>query len=783
MTDVTSSQPSAPGFLQRVAWSEMLRRFFNARAWGRWFNRSLVQTGRLTGLLAIILLFFVRVDDPNWLQFMRAKVFDTYQQIKPRALEDNGPVTIVDIDEKSIDALGQWPWPRTTIAALIDRLTELGAKVIAFDVVFAEPDRTSLRAIAESAAELDERTRQLLRTTKDNDEVFAEAIKRSGRVVLGQTIPDVKEVYAEERPTTSFVVVGEKPDGFMERYDYIQRNILTIDNAADGHGVFSVSSSFFDGIVRDVPMVLMADNVRYPSLSLEVLRLSLGARSIQIKSADNGIGIQELNMRPRGTRDQYRVPTDEKGRIKIYFTPHREYVKNYVSFVDVLNGTVDPARVKDKLILIGTSAQGLRDIRATPLDAVLPGVEVHANILENVISGTALNRPLIAQTIEVFAFIFVGLIIIIVTPMVNARTGALTFLALSGALIWASWYAFDQRRELYDPVFPIVVAFLFYSFLTYASFIREENQRKQIRGAFSQYLSPAVVEQLARDPSQLKLGGENREMTFMFSDIRGFTSISELFDAEGLTKLINRLLTPLTDVILQNNGTIDKYMGDCVMAFWNAPLKVPNHQLDACRASLSMVRELRALNATMEEEAKRENREHRPIAIGIGINSGIACVGNMGSLQRFDYSVLGDSVNLASRLEGQSKTYHSTVVLGESTAAQAQNLAILELDLIKVKGKATATRIFTLLGDEAVAASPEFKALKEKHDAMLKAYRSQNWEAAIEAANACKAQCAIMTGLASEIGGFYDMYLERIAEYQANPPGANWDAVYVATSK
>jgi adenylate cyclase len=760
----------------------VIRRALDWKLWRRWFATSIVQSGRLTGLLALVLLFFVRVEDPGWLQFLRAKVFDTYQQIKPRAPVADSPVVIVDMDEKSIDALGQWPWTRQTFADAVDRLTAMGAKVIVFDVVFAEPDRTSLRAIAESNPALDAQTREVLRGTRDNDDIFAEAIKRSGRVVLGQTIPDVKETYAEERPTTSFVVVGENPDGLMEKYQSLQRNILVLDQAGEGHGVFSVSSSFVDGIVRDVPMVLIADDVRHPSLSLEALRVSQGARSIQIV-ADAQVGIRELRMRPRGSREYYVVPTDERGRIKVYFTRAEDYRRNYVPFVDVVNGTLDPARIKDKLVLIGTSAQGLRDIRATPLDAVVPGVEVHANILENVIFGSALLRPLQAQTLEIFAFIVAGLIIIVVTPMVNARVGALTFLALAGGLVWWSWNAFDQRRELYDPVYPIFVAFLFYSFITYASFTREESQRKQIRGAFSQYLAPAVVEQLARDPSQLKLGGENREMTFMFSDIRGFTSISELFDAEGLTKLINRLLTPLTDRILEHNGTIDKYMGDCVMAFWNAPLSVPDHPRDACKAGLAMIKSLRELNTTLEAEAKAEKREHRPLAIGIGINTGIACVGNMGSTQRFGYSVLGDPVNLASRLEGQSKSYHTTVVLGDTTAATVADMAILELDLIKVKGKAQAVRIFTLLGDETLAQTEGYKALRRSHDEMLAAYRAQAWDKAESLCEACKPLAAALTGAVADITELYDLYLERIADYRANPPGPNWDAVYVATSK
>jgi adenylate cyclase len=376
-----------------------------------------------------------------------------------------------------------------------------------------------------------------------------------------------------------------------------------------------------------------------------------------------------------------------------------------------------------------------------------------------------------------------SLIIIIVTPMLGAVLGAASFLLLSTALVWWSWHQFDVHRELYDPVFAVAVALVFYVFLTVAAFTREESQKKQIRGAFGQYLSPAVVEQLASDPSRLKLGGEMRTMTFMFSDIRGFTGISELFDAEGLTNLINRLLTPLTDVIMAQRGTVDKYMGDAVMAFWNAPLDVPDHEREACRAAFTMLRELEALNSVLKAEAKEAGREHRELQIGIGINTGVACVGNMGSKQRFGYSVLGDSVNLASRIEGQTKSYGVRIAIGQNTAAKVQDFAVLELDLIRVKGKHEAVKIYTLVGDESVAITAEFLALKAAHDQMITAYRAQRWDEAEASATEASELAAKGTGLVPLLTYLYHMYHERIAEYRAHPPGPDWDAVYVATSK
>jgi adenylate cyclase len=528
-------------------------------------------------------------------------------------------------------------------------------------------------------------------------------------------------------------------------------------------------------------MILMVDDVRYPSLTLEMLRVSLGARSVMIQTGQ--AGIEGLFLKSKKLPEPYKIDTDRESEVRVYYTPHDAYQANYISATDIVNDRVDPARVAGKMVLVGTSAQGLLDLRSSPLDQVLPGVEVHANLLENVVFHEGLKRPPEALGMEMLALTFLSLLIIIVTPWAGARVGAISFLVLSAGIVGWAWNAFDKNLELYDPVFAVAVAFLFYSFLTYIAFSNEESQKKQIRGAFGQYLSPAVVEQLANDPSQLKLGGENRNMSYMFSDIRGFTTISELFDAEGLTKLINRLLTPLTDVILTRQGTIDKYMGDCVMAFWNAPLDVNDHERQACRATFEMVNAVNQLNVVLEAEAKVEKREHRPLAVGIGVNTGIACVGNMGSTQRFGYSVLGDPVNLASRLEGQSKSYGVTIVIGESTADKVRDFAIFELDLIKVKGKTEAVRIFTLVGDEEVAKSAIYQELKPLHDAALAAYRAQNWDEADSKMAAARHIALGGTGLIHQFAHFYDIYAERVAEYRENPPGPNWDAVYVATSK
>ena len=768
--------------LRDIPWGNAL----SGRWWWRQFNKRLIQTGRLTALLALVGLVFIRISDPQIVQFLRTRAFDFYQQLKPRAIEGESPVVIVDIDEKSLAELQAFPWPRYLFAKMIDNLTAAETGPIGFDIVWSEADSTSISRVAGGlpANAIDPKVRGELEKIPTNDTVLARAIANSKRVVVGQTVLTEPGTEVEGVPSTSVATVGDADATTMlEHHEGLLRSLPELEMGSAGRGIFSVSKDVLDGIVRQVPMLLVIKDKIYPSLTLDMLRLKLGAKTVTLKTNAAMGGAESVLIRPPRVKEYFVVNTDLRAQVWVYFRDHKSWEPSYISAVDVIAGRVPPEKLKDKIVLVGSSAKGTFDLRASPLDSVLPGVEMHANILENIIFNQQISRPREALGVEMFALVGIALVMVVVTPMLGAVGGAVFFGAVAAAWLGYSWNEFSANRQLYDPTFPVAVAFMFYSWLTYVGFLNTERSKKQVRSAFGQYLSPALVEQLADDPSRLTLGGENRDMTFMFSDIRGFSGISELFDAQGLTRLINRLLTPLTDSILRTNGTIDKYMGDCVMAFWNAPLDVPRHAVQACRSALAMIEDVARVNAEVEAEAKAEGREHRPLAVGIGVNSGIACVGNMGSEQRFGYSVLGDNVNLASRLEGQSKTYHLTIVLGEATALGAPEFPILELDLIQVKGKTQAVRIFTLLGDETVARQPWFAELKQHHDAMLVAYRAQKWDEAEREIAACRAIVAQQTGLARQIDGFYDVCQERIADFRITPPPADWDGVYVATSK
>ena len=384
---------------------------------------------------------------------------------------------------------------------------------------------------------------------------------------------------------------------------------------------------------------------------------------------------------------------------------------------------------------------------------------------------------------ELIFIVGVGLLIIWMVPYLGAVWAAAAALLFQAAFAGGSFWAFRSHHLLFDATYPIAATLALFIMMATTSYIREELQKRQIRSAFGQYLSPALVDQLAENPDRLVLGGETRPLTLLFTDVRGFTTISESFKAnpQGLTRLMNRFLTVMSNAILEQEGTIDKYMGDAIMAFWNAPVDAPDHALRACRAALLMHKRVAELNATAREEVNRTGGIFHEINIGIGINTGDCVVGNMGSEMRFDYTALGDTVNLASRLEGQSKPFGVPVILGNTTANEVENeLAVIEIDQVRVKGKVEPERLHSLLGDTEVLNSELFAEVDARNDEMLAAYRNQDWDSAEKLIDEL---AKLSARLEIGITGYLDVYRKRIAQYRANPPGKDWDAVYVATDK
>jgi adenylate cyclase len=737
---------------------------------------SLIRRAQQVGLaraICVLLLFALvplRLADPRPLQELRTRTFDFFQVLRPRPQEIR-PVVIVDIDEASLKAIGQWPWPRTTVADLVTQITQLGAVAIGFDIIFPEPDRMSPAIAERSFRGIDAETRAKLDSLPSNDEALADVIKHS-RVVIGQAgaaAPEVKTT-ADAALQTGFAVRGPDARPYMVTFAGLLRNVPVIEQAAAGRGLFSINPES-DGIIRRVPVIMTAQGSLVPSLSLEMLRVVTGSSAILVRVDE--AGVQSVAV------PGLEVPTDRNGQFWVHFNHHDP--ERYISAKDVLQGNVPPDRLAGKLVLIGTSAIGLLDLKTTPLDAAIPGVEVHAQILESVLSKSSLVNPNYAIGAELALAVLFGLAIIVAAPMLPASIVIVLGGCLIAGLIGLSLYLFVEHNLLIDFTYPLISSWLIYLVLTFVNYFREQKQRRQIRSAFGYYLSPHMVEQLARSPEKLVLGGEERRMTILFSDVRGFTTISEHYkdDPQGLTRLMNRFLTPLTNAIIERKGTIDKYIGDAIMAFWNAPVDDQEQEANACEAALEMLSRAEMLNNELKREAETNGGVYMPLRIGIGLNTGPCVVGNMGSDFRFNYSVLGDTVNLASRLEGRTKDYRIPVVIGSRTAEGArQKFAVMEIDLIMVKGKKQPEAVFTVIGRSEVEADPRCQELRGANAQMLGRFRKQQWGDAVDLIARCR---KFANGF--DLSGLYDMYEERIELYRAQPPGPDWDGVYEAETK
>ncbi len=794
----------------------------NQSARKTWRGRIVPTAGVMVALSLLLAATTIRIADPAWLQTARVVTFDLYQRLSPRPISES-PVVIVDIDEKSLAALGQWPWPRSLIADLIDKLGANGVKVIGFDAFFPEYDRMSPAIVAETLESLDAESRKALLALPSNESVMAEAMGRT-KTVVGQVAlhtPPPENQQGTKIRTPFRAEMGGDPRPFLARYRSLVANVPELEAAAAGHGFFSIGAEL-DGKVRRVPLLAIAGEEIRPALTVEMLRAVFGNNTLISRRDAAGMTAVQIQIRPEFGGGGFILPTDAQGRIWVHFAKPDVYNtagntgRLYVSASDVLTGQAPKLRLDGKFAIVGASAAGLVDIRETPVANRMPGVEVHANLLESIfaaeaaysqsiqqrvaalskngLDGTAAMRqamaeidkasfflryPNYANSAEMFLAIVAGIILMILVPRLGPLWTLVGLFVAGGTLAGLSWYLYKTHLLLFDVTYPGATVVALYAVLTYSNYARETAEKRRVRSAFGQYLSPALVEQLAEHPERLTLGGETKPMTILFCDVRGFTSISETYktDPQGLTELINRLLTPLSDAILSRHGTIDKYMGDCIMAFWNAPMAVPDHERQACAAALAMLSELDALNAARKAEADTAGTEFQPLAVGIGLNTGDCVVGNMGSAQRFDYSVLGDAVNLSARLEGQSRDYGVSIVVGEDTAAKtADDFALLELDRIAVKGKTEAVTIYGLLGDKDYRDTDDFQALVRANGAMLDAYRAQDWDRAETLANECRILNESTTGL-------YALYKARIAAYRQDPPAAGWNGVYVATTK
>ena len=735
-------------------------------------------------VIPVALVLFL--SDFQFFRLMELKTLDLRMASRGPLVPGN-ETAIAAIDEKSISELGRWPWPRSTIARLVDLLKKGGAKAIGFDIVFSEPDdRADLKTIDALTAEMkksgvtDSNVLNLLqrqRASAGEDGILAASIQKAGNITLGYFFhfsqqENEKELahitqYRTEDHAARIVnsrysavnsLSGTSNDGYLPRAFAPETNISILAAAAQNSGFFNTLPDS-DGSNRWAPLVVALGENYYSSLAVSMVcsYLDFPVLSLNLESyGANSIGIGEKT-----------IPTNESGQLLInYLGPPRTFP--HYSVADILSGTIPPDTFRDKIVLVGATAVGIYDLRVTPFSSTFPGVEIHATVIDNILHENFLTHSSFIRMIDVGAIILFGLIMGLLVSRLRPISGMASALLIIAVFIAMNFLAFFRFNVWLNLVYPLTTMMMIYLGITIYHYFKEEQEKKKIRSAFQYYLTSSVINEMLKNPGKLKLGGDRRNLTVLFSDIRGFTTISEKMTPEELIMLLNEYLTAMTNQVFYYDGLLDKYMGDAIMAVFGAPLDQPDHARRACLTALAMMRELRRLQNKWEAEG-------RPVFdIGIGINSGEMVVGNMGSAMRFDYTVMGDMVNLGSRLEGANKEYGTNIIISEFTYNHVKDtICCREIDSVRVKGKTRPVRIFELLGEKKD--EPGYQNLIKVFATGLTLYRDGKWDDAIAAfQDACKIKHDDFVSTT---------YIERCKTLKQHPPAHPWNGVFVMTKK
>jgi len=739
------------------------------------------KNANLIGLGLLIVLFFMG----SAAHFYRLAFVDQLSYIlhdyrlqltMPRTVDDR--IVILDIDEKSLKEDGRWPWGRDRLALLMDNLFDkYGIAVVGFDVVFAEKDESSglnvlqklgqnqLKDVAPFQAVLAQITPQL-----EYDKLFADKIKNR-KVVLGYYLTDQQDKNVSgllPEPTFPAGSFKGRPIAFTKWNGY-GANLPELQQAAAGSGHFNPMMDS-DGNVRRVPMLVEYEGAYYESLSLAMVRTLLGYPKVLPGYAEGRAsgyaGLEWLELDMAGGKLKIPVDSDVAS-----YVPYRgrQGSFRYISVADVMHERVDPVYLKDKIVLLGTTAPGLMDMRSTPVSEVYPGVEVHANMISGILDQNLKEKPAYMLGAEVTWLFLIGIALSIFLPIFSPAKAILASAFVLAATVGLSLITWRYGNILMPEANSLVmIALLFSLNMSYGYFV-ESRTKRQITSLFGKYVPSELVDEMSRNPEQVvSMEGESREMTVLFSDVRGFTSISEGLNPKELSQLMNEFLTPLSRVISRHNGKVDKYMGDCIMAFWGAPKPLPEHAHQAILAGIEMQQAMQKLRPQFKERGWPE------IQIGVGINSGRVSVGNMGSDVRVAYTVMGDEVNLASRLEGITKKYGVGIIVGENTRNAAPGFVYRELDHVQVVGKDKPVAIYEPIGLASEVSKALHDEIKIFHE-VRRLYRKQDWDKA-------ELQLLNLQRLSPETA-LYGIYAERVKYFRKNPPAANWDGVFVFQTK
>ncbi len=742
----------------------------------RWIPQLSVNTWiRIAAGLTVVLAFIL--NEVEWVQyrFIQQMELWAYDQrlrlFMPKTLDSR--VVILDIDEKSLNAEGRWPWSRNKLASMVHQLFErYKVRVVGFDVAFPEPDTSSGLANLEDMAKTDLKddreflaTLQGRRASLDYDRIFADEVAK-WPVVLGFFLGGKTDkagvlpppVFHKQAAFGQWEVLHNLATGYSGNLEILQKS-------ASAAGPLYPQLDF-DGVTRRVPIFMAYGDGFYEALSFAVVRTYLGNLPAKIKVLPPTVG-SSVALVPWVEVGEVRVPLDERMSALV---PYRggTGVYRYVSATDVLRGALPADELKDKIVIVGTSAQGLLDLRSTPVNEAYPGVEVHANLISGFLDQTIMHKPAEVLAISVLTVLFIGIPFAIVLPRLSALTSTVAMATVAVLLVAINLYAWSSHHFVLNIAAPLMMLALLYLLNMAWGFFMETRSRRLITGLFGTYVPKELVAEMSKNPEEYSMRGESRDMTVLFSDVRDFTSISEGLSPEGLKDMMNAYLTEMTEVVQQQRGTIDKYIGDAIMAFWGAPLHDAEHAIHGVESALSMQKRIRAIDTDFVK------RGWPILNIGVGLNCGEMNVGDMGSRFRRAYTVMGDAVNIASRLESLTKEYGIGILVSENMVKAAQGFVYREIDKVVVKGRQEGISIFEPIGKVGEVGDTVLQEIDRFHKA-LELYRKQKWD---------DAQAALKNlQYAAPDNKLYKLYLKRIEHFRSNPPGAAWNGLWVFTTK